>query len=116
MSGPVFGERSALPFDDLLRNSKGWDDLNELLPQLAEAPLRPSDTVAKNMANLARTKGGRDMLEWIMDITLRAPYHVTGKTIEETALNSATRQGINGVAEAILNAIKHGEDLLEKGK
>ncbi len=116
MSGPVFASRDALPFDHLLNNSGGWDDLENLLPQLADVPLKPSDTVAKNLANLARTQGGREILEWLMDVTLRAPYHVTGKSMEETALNAATRQGINGVAEAILSAVKHGEDLLEQGK
>lgn len=116
MSGPVFGKRDALSFDHLLQNSTGWSELEKLMPQLQEQPLQPSDRVARNLANIARTQGGREILEYFMDVSLRAPYQVTGKSMEETALNAATRQGVNGMAEVILNVIKHGEDLIEKGK
>lgn len=117
MSGPTFGTRDAQPFDHLLESKQPWDELEKLFePHLADRPLQPSDTVAKNLANVSRTAGGREILEWIMDITLRAPLRVTGSSLEETALKAATKQGINGPAEAILNAIEHGETLLNQGK
>lgn len=117
MSRPVFSDRDALPFNDLLESKQPWEDLDKLFkPSLAEAPLQPSDDVAINLALFAQSAKGRLILEWIMDITLRAPLRACGSTFEETALKTAQRQGINGVAEAILNAINHGEALLEQRK
>ena len=51
-----------------------------------------------------------------MDITLRQPLRSTGRTFEETALMTATRQGINGVGEAVLKAIARGEELVREQK
>ncbi|MBO6893400.1 MAG: hypothetical protein JJ866_15765 [Roseibium sp.] len=117
MSGPKFGLREAQTHDHLLDSKQPWDELDSFFePYLADRPLQPSDRVAKNLATFAKTAGGREILEWIMDITLRAPLRVTGSSLEETALRAATKQGINGPAEAILNAIEHGETLLNQGK
>ncbi|GGE79128.1 hypothetical protein H1W37_19455 [Stappia taiwanensis] len=117
MSGPIFGGRQAQPLDDMVSRAggDGWEGLEELFkPHLATAPLQPSDLVAKNLAMLAQHSGSREVIEWLMDITLRQPFRPTGKTLEETALRAATRQGINGVGEAVLAAIEHGQKLLEK--
>lgn len=117
MSGPVFGGRDAQPFDHLLESADPWGEIEKMFkPHLADRPLQPSDQVAKNLAQMARHQSGREILEYIMDITLRLPLRVTGKNFQETALLIANRQGINGVAEVLLNAIKQGEDLLQQGK
>ena len=118
MSGPFIPERAAQPMDlleQLAGSGGGWDELEQLFrPQLQAAPLQPQEDVARFMYGLYRTPQGRAMFEWMMDITLRLPFRATGQTIEQTALNTATRQGINGVGEAILAAISHGEKLVEK--
>lgn len=116
MSGPIFGGRDAQPLDAMLQaaGGEGWEGLENLLkPHVQAAPMQPSDRVAKNLAVLVQTQGGREIVEWIMDVTLRAPLRVTGSSLEETALNAARKQGINGVGEVILHAIKRGETLLE---
>ena len=116
MTGPFLPERAAQPMDLLERltdGGGGWDELEALFrPQLQAAPLQPEADVARFMYGLYRTSQGRAMFEWMMDITLRMPFRATGQTIEQTALNTATRQGINGVGEAILAAISHGEKLV----
>lgn len=120
MSGPFLPARAAQPLD-LLEQSytggAGWDDLDldalrAALPD--NAPLKPSDEIARFMFGLYSTAEGRRMFEWLMDITIRQPLRATGPTIEETALRTATRQGINGVAEAVLAAIALGESLINK--
>lgn len=117
MSGPVFGSREAQPLDHLLESADPWADIEQMFkPHLVDKPLQPSDQVAKNLAQMARHQSGREILEYLMDITVRQPLRITGKDFQETALLSATRQGINGVGEVILNAIKQGEDLLQQGK
>ncbi|MCZ4073549.1 hypothetical protein [Agrobacterium sp. LMR679] len=101
----------------LTDDGDGWEGLEALFrPQLQDAPLQPREGVAKFMYGLYHTPEGRAMFEWMMDITLRMPLRSTGQTFEQTALNTATRQGINGVGEAILAAIGHGEKLLSKSQ
>lgn len=116
MSGPIFGSREAQPLDDMLAAiGEGWDGLDNLkMPEGRPVPLQPEDAVCKSWALLVERPGGRAMIEWLMDITLRLPLRSTGKTFEETALLTATRQGINGVGEAVLAAIKRGDELLQQ--
>lgn len=120
MSGPFTPERAAQPMDlleDIVESGSGWEGLEALFrPQLQDAPLQPHEGVAKFMYGLYHTPEGRAMFEWMMDITLRMPLRSTGLTIEQTALNTASRQGINGVGEAILAAIGHGEKLVSKSQ
>ncbi|MCZ7500702.1 hypothetical protein [Agrobacterium sp. ST15.13.015] len=120
MSGPFIPERAAQPMDlleQLTEDGSGWDGLEALFrPQMQAAPLQPHEGVAKFMYGLYHTAEGRAMFEWMMDITLRMPLRSTGQTFEQTALNTATRQGINGVGEAILAAIGHGGKLVEKSQ
>jgi hypothetical protein len=119
MSGPFIPARAAQPFD-LLENGAaggGWGALEDMFkPVLQEQPLQPGDEVAKFMWGLANTPEGRAMFEWMMDISIRQPLRVTGDTLEQTALNAATRQGINGFAEAVLAAIAHGEKQVREAR
>lgn len=117
MSGPFLPARAGQPLDMLEAGvaGGGWEALEALMkPHLNGAPLQPDEDVAEFMFALYQTPPGRAMFEWMMDITIRQPLRVTGQTIEQTALLSAGKQGINGVAESILKAIAHGEQLVAK--
>lgn len=114
MTNPVFGPRQALSLDDLMKQGgDGWDFFADFvgLPK-PPAPCQPSDAVAKSLARLVRTADGREIAEWLMDITLRQPLRITGASFEQTALMAAHRQGIDGVAHSVLAAIAHGETLI----
>lgn len=119
MTGPFVPGRAAQPLD-LLNDGVaggGWEALEKLFePHLSGQPLQPADDVAKVMWGFYNTPQGRAMFEWMFDISLRQPLRVTGRTLEETALLSATRQGINGFAEAVLAALAHGESLVRQSK
>jgi len=111
----LVGTRAAKPLDLLEQGiaGGGWDALEQLmLPQEMKAAYQPSDTVAKYLYGLSQTAQGREIVEWLMDITVRQPVRITGSTIEETALRAATLQGIHGVGETILKAIAAGEKLV----
>lgn len=108
---PLFGPRQAQTLDDLLAaGGEGWDFFKaEIAPPHRPDPFQPADRVATFLAAMVETADGRAVIEWLMDITLRLPLRVTGASLEETALRAATRQGINGVGEAVLAAIAHGQ-------
>lgn len=120
MSGPFIPARAGQPLDLLEQGiaGGGWEELEKLFkPHLQEAPLQPGDNVAKFLWLMYSLGGdGRDVIEWLMDITLRMPFRATGRTLEETAILAANRQGINGPGEAVLAAIAHGRTLLEKSE
>lgn len=119
MSGPFLPGRAAQPLDLLEDGAAGggWDELEKMFkPHLQDAPLQPNDVVARFLWGMRASPHGRDVIEWLMDITLRAPLRATGRTFEETAMLTATRQGINGVGEAVLAAIAHGAKLDEQQK
>jgi hypothetical protein len=119
MSGPFLPARAGQPLDILEQGAAGggWEALEALMkPHLNDAPLQPEESVAEFMWGMYNTPQGRAMFEWMMDISIRQPLRVTGTTIEQTALLSAGKQGINGFAESILKAIAHGEQLVAKRK
>lgn len=114
MSGPYVPSRSAQPLD-LLEKQSGWEGLEELLvPKDHREAFQPDDPVAKFLYGMTMYPDGREVIEWLMDITLRQPLRVTGTSIEQTALQAAVRQGINGVGEAVMAAIAKGRQLSSK--
>lgn len=118
-TGPFIAGRAAQPLDLLEQGvaGGGWEALEELFkPHLSTRELQPDDELARWMWGFYNTIPGRAMIEWMMDISLRQPLRVTGTSIEQTALQAATRQGINGFAEAVLAAIAHGEKLIRESK
>jgi hypothetical protein len=116
MSGPFVAERFAQPLDLLEKGlaGDGWDGLDGLVPPVQLAEMAPQDQVAMFLYGMTLQAGGLEVIEWLMDITVRQPLRTTGNTIEHTALMTATRQGINGVGEAVLKAIAKGRELAEK--
>lgn len=119
MSGPFLPPRAAQPLDMLVEaaGSGGWEELEELLkPRGSKAELQPDDELAVFMFGLYHVPQGRQMFEWLMDITIRQPLRITGKTFEETALLAAGRQVQNGMGEVILKVIAHGEELAQHAR
>ncbi|MGG7535348.1 hypothetical protein [Rhizobium sp. 12,4] len=120
MSGPFIAARDAQPLDLLKQGAAGdgWEGLERILNPIigSSAPLMPDEATAKFIYGLYCTVEGRQMFEWIMDLTIRRPLSLTAPTIEQTALLAAGRQAVNSVAEVLLKAVAHGEDLVRQAK
>jgi len=118
MSTVLMGStRDAMPFD-LLGADASEDLLRDALSGVFSADkiddmLAPKDDLAKFIYALSTTPQGREFFEWFMDMTLRAPYRCMGKTIEETALWAAKREGINLPGELLLAAIARGKKAVD---
>jgi len=116
MSQVAFGPRQARSLDALEQaTSGGWEELEAMFAPTPDRPVKnqPSDEVAIYLAQGLQSPKGREAIEWLMDITFRQPFRATGQTFEETALLTANRQGIEGVGEVILSAIRRGQELIE---
>ena len=116
MSGPQFGSRQAQPLDLMLKQvgGDGFAGLDKLLlPGSRQSPLTPTDQVAMSLAALCQHASGREIVEWLMDITIRQNMGTGGKTLEEMALVAKQKQTLDMVANAVLAAIDHGRTLSE---
>lgn len=117
MTGPILGKRDVQSLHKMLERAagKGWDGiLGDLMPVAVRGEYEPDDKVAVRLARMCANPEDREVIEWLLDITLRGPDHDCGKTIEETALNSARRHGRVGVGEVLLHAIQRGNKLIEE--
>lgn len=119
MSGPFIAGRNAQPLDLMLEQGlagDGWAglaNLEEMVPS-TKGVLQPDDEVSRFMWGLYNTVEGRKMFEWWMDVTMRIPLRITGKTIEETALLATARQALHGAGETVLAAIAAGKMSVEE--
>lgn len=131
MSGPLAppaDARAAMPADAFMRGLGGLD-IEAMLgraqaPALREAraaldaDLARQTAVARAAARLFSTPDGVDVLEWLLDGTLRAPLALRGVSRDQAFDDALRRDGANGVAWATLRLIAQGRDLpppAEKG-
>ena len=121
MSGPFVAGRNAQPLDLMLEQGvagNGWEGLEQLMQAVPQATgvLEPDDDVARFMWGLYNTIEGRKMFEWWMDVTMRIPLRITGKTFEETALLATARQALHGAGETVLAAIAAGKKSVDEAR
>jgi len=106
--------RDALPLDLLQAQSREdllADALKGLFPEdQVNGFMTPKEDLAEFLFLLCDRADGREVFDWLMDITIRAPYRVQGKSIEETALWAARREGMALVGELILAALARGRN------
>ena len=111
----IASKRSALSLTEMVEN--GWAGFEQLEKLAGQAPVdsfRPSEKVARLLHALTLNADTAEIIEWLMDITLRAPLRLPDAGLEQVAIAYATRRGINGVGEAVLAAIEMGRELKEK--
>ena len=93
----------------------GWEQLEDLIrPALATAPDRPADAVLEKLATMWRLPAERAVLEWILDMTLRAKPTAIHAGIEETALAHAKFMAVTAVGDVIVAAIAEGRTIAER--
>lgn len=125
MNNPFNPRRRARPIDktvDYLNEAlKDSDDvldvektIERLLPQISSLNYRPSDERLKAFYRILATIEGRELLDWLLDLTWRAPYPHVGKSIAEAAIAAAKHEARAGIGEVILEALALGKYLIEK--
>lgn len=122
MNQPIYSKRDVFPIDRLLDSvPTGLSTLNEMAADVRKAieagSVKPDDTVCREFARLYRSGGPmRGMLEWLMDITLRAPattYPAGTETMEREAMAKRAKQARDQVGFLIMEAVNHGLTLME---
>lgn len=108
----------ARELDDMLKSgqAEGWDALEAMFkPALVGQHFRPDDGVLMFFGALAGTEIGRQVLDWLFDLTNRAPYpRDVGNDFQAVALAAKAHAARAAVGEAILQAVIDGRKLLEQ--
>lgn len=111
----IASKRAALSLAEMLENGwAGFEQLEKLTDREPKDGFRPTEKVARLLHALTLNADTAEIIEWLMDITVRAPLRLPDGGLEQVALAYATRRGINGVGEAVLAAIEMGRELKEK--
>lgn len=121
MSDPMMPRRAAMPLEDMLAGTHDVLDIEKLIEKMAPAQVghsfRPSEDLMKVIYLLFGTAEGKQIFEWLMDLTLRAPYpHIDGSGFEQAAIAAAKHQARAGIGEVILEAVANGKRLLEQAQ
>lgn len=121
MTGPVNinPRRAAMgSLDDLtsVGGKQGWDALEAaFLPALTGQGLRPDERIMRFLAAMAQTEDGRAFVDWLFDLTCRAPYPRTGGDRDELAFAAAKHQARAAVGDVIAAALVEGRRLIDQG-
>ncbi len=120
MSGPanIGARRQVMSLDNLidqLGGGPGWDGVRDRMqPAESSDKHRPDAAILKEIALMWDRPQERAGLEWIFDITSRAPYPTDHSDIERMAMAAAKHMARAAVGEAIALAIDEGRKILEQ--
>jgi len=90
----------------------GWAFFEkQFAPAAVADDFRPVDTVMQSLARLYDFAETRAALDWILDLTCRAPYPRGESTTEQLGIAAAKHQARAAVGEAIVKAIVEGRKL-----
>lgn len=95
--------------------ANGWDFFRDQFgPAVVAQSFDPGNDLKKNLAAFARTGLGREIIDWLLDLTCRAPYPVTSQSLHDLAFAAAKHQARAAVGETIIKAIADGNALLDR--
>lgn len=117
MSGPHAFARQMMAVDRLLSDAPSWDGLEKAFKPAAVADnFDPGDDMKLVLAAFYNTVEGRRIVEWLMDLTCRAPYPHVGNTKDSAFLAAKAHEARTAVGYAIGRAIREGEELWKAKK
>lgn len=116
MSEPFPFARSVQSLDELLDQASfggGWQGLEKMLaPAKVPDSFDPGQDMKKVLCAFYHTTEGRRIIDWLMDLTVRAPYPHVGTNFNQAAIAAAKHESRAAVGLVILQAIAEGDALL----
>lgn len=115
MNGPFPFSRQSQAIDRLLQQTPDWNGLEQaFFPAKVADNFDPGDDMKKVLAAFYATAEGRKILDWIFDLTCRAPYPSIGSTNETAALAAKAHEARAAVGYVVGRAIVDGLELLKQ--
>lgn len=94
--------------------ANGWDFFaKQFAPAVVAQSFDPGQEFKRNLAAFSRTGLGREIVDWLLDLTCRAPYPVTSQDMQDLAFAAAKHQARAAVGETIVKAIADGNAILD---
>lgn len=112
MTGPFPFARQMMAVDSLLSAAPNWGGLEQaFFPASVPDSFDPGDDMKLVLFHFSNTAEGRRILEWIFDLTARAPFPHVGSTKESAAIAAAKHEARTAVGYVVGRAIADGEKL-----
>ncbi|TPN57165.1 hypothetical protein [Mesorhizobium sp. B1-1-7] len=117
MSGPFPFARQMMAVDEMVSGAPAWDGLEQAFFSAKVADnFDPGADMKQVLYHFYQTAEGRRIIDWIADLTVRAPYPHIGSTNETAALAAKAHEARAAVGYAIGRAIADGEELYKQSK
>ncbi|ESY21513.1 hypothetical protein X749_27850 [Mesorhizobium sp. LNJC391B00] len=101
-----------LAVDQLLSSTPDWSGLSQaMFPAKVADNFDPGDDMKLVLYHFYGNAEGRRIIEWLADLTVRAPFPHVGSMKESAALAAAKHEARTAVGYALLRAIAEGEEL-----
>ena len=119
MTGPFPFSRQTMPLDRMIEQAgaPGWKFFEDMFkPAGVSDRFDPGADMKKFLAAFEQTAQGRQFLEWIADLTVRAPFPHVGSSRDAAWIAGAKHEARFGVGSVIFKAVADGRELLSKPK
>lgn len=117
MSGPVEFARQVQALDQLLNAAPNWDGLEKAFaPAKTPDHFEPDDFMKQQLAALYNTADGRQIIDWLFDLTLRAPFPHVGSSRDSAWIAGAKHEARVAVGQTVARAIVDGRELFNRKK
>lgn len=111
-NGPVPFAREMMAVDSFLRAPPTAEGLMQaFFPAKVADNFDPGDDMKMMLSAFFNTAEGRKIVEWLADLTVRAPYPHVGSMKESAALAAAKHEARTAVGYSLFRAIADGNDL-----
>ncbi|WP_292618288.1 hypothetical protein [Mesorhizobium sp.] len=111
-SGPFPFSRQMMAVDDLLQAPTDWNGLAQAFyPAKVPDNFDPGEDMKVVLFHFNNTAEGKRIIEWFVDLTVRAPFPHVGSMKESAALAAAKHEARTAVGYAMLRAIAEGEQI-----
>lgn len=112
MSGPVEFARQLQTVEALLKATPDWGGLEQgFAPAAVSDNFDPGDDMKQVLSAFYNTDQGRKIIEWLFDLTLRAPFPHVGTTLEAAGIAAAKHEARVAVGQALARAIVDGNSI-----
>lgn len=114
-TGPVEFARQVQSVEQFLRDAPSWASLDKAVrPAAVPDHFDPGDFMKQQLAALYETADGRAIIDWLFDLTLRAPFPHVGSTRDSAWLAAAKHEARVAVGQAVARAIVDGRKLFNQ--
>lgn len=111
-TGPTPFPRQMMGAESLITAAPTWDGLMDAFkPAIVPDHFDPGDNMKLVLFHFYNTAEGRRIVDWLFDLTVRAPFPHVGSTRESAAIAAAKHEARAAVGQAFARAITDGEEV-----